>query len=154
MAPLLRDNDMLSIKPAPAAGVGFGQIALIRSGDVVVAHRIVGIKELDGQRIYLEKGDNVMSLTLVEPGRILARVVGVQFDGQRQVDLLRWHWRAVGCLTAWHGRIALRCFRLSRGLVRRFGGSERAWPFCRSVVFFALHLPSRLGLRVARRVLP
>lgn len=82
MAPLIREGDILAVRPAQASAVRPGDVIafLDESSSRLVGHRVVRC-EAGG---FVAQGDRCAeSDVLVRPDRILGRVVGVTRGGRR-----------------------------------------------------------------------
>lgn len=85
MWPLVRDGDILDVRPVGDTAIDVDDIVLYRSsGHGIVVHRVVGVRRLGREAILLIKGDSVKTADpQVEESQILGRVVGIERRGRR-----------------------------------------------------------------------
>jgi hypothetical protein len=130
MSPLVRDGDVLLVRPAGASLLRLGDVVLCSRGPgQVVVHRVVGRRREPDGPYFRVQGDQVARPDGWIPaaevyGRVVAieRGVGVRMDLDR--PLVRWLGRLAVLRSRWQigrGRGA----RPARWLVRRLPGLSR-----------------------------
>lgn len=82
MYPFIRNGECITIEPAMASEIRYGDIVLYRDPDgKVLIHRIVNIKNKDGERHLMTKGDAAgTSDGFIDPKGVLGRVVEIKKD--------------------------------------------------------------------------
>ena len=83
MEPMLhqRKSTVVLKTPENAAALSVGDVVLFhRADDCYVLHRIVRVKEIDGKRLYIIRGDNCTYDDLVCPEQILGVMEGFYAD--------------------------------------------------------------------------
>lgn len=129
MAPLVRDRDVLLIRPAEPCSVRLGDVVLCSSepGRVVV-HRVVRRVAAPHGTRFTVQGDAVLWPDGTIPAaQIHGRVTAIERAGIK-IDLDRPAMRVLGCLAALRSRWSLgrsRGFGLACRLARRLPGLSR-----------------------------
>lgn len=87
MYPTIRENEAITVEPVEPRHVKVGDIILFRSGESVVAHRVIRIKRGKGDTLrFILCEDTLGTLDQpVEAGQILGKVVSVERAG-RNID--------------------------------------------------------------------
>lgn len=87
MYPTIRENEAITVEPVAPQDVKVGDIILYRSGESVVAHRVIRIERGKGDTLrFILREDTWGTLdTPIEAGQILGKVVSVERAG-RNVD--------------------------------------------------------------------
>jgi len=152
MEPLIRARDEVLLHHVDPAELCTGDIAAFRNGPTVVVHRVVGVVGRAPGRVFLEKGDNTMALSLVTEERLLGRVDEVRTP-RRRLDLRRRHHRLLGVLVAIYGRVSFRLYRELRRVKLALLGARQDAPlrFARRIIVVALQAPPWLLLWLVRR---
>ncbi len=87
MAPLIRSNDTLIVRPVEPSAVSPGDIILYRSGAGLTAHRVLESPRSTGKiagGCFLLKGDaGACPDAPVAAAAVLGRVIAVERDGRR-----------------------------------------------------------------------
>lgn len=152
MRPFLRERDEIVITARPPEAIAVGELIAFRSGDMLLAHRVVGRIGEGGAIQFYEKGDNNMYLTAVEASRVLGVVVEVVTEARR-IDLRRARFRVLGRVVAVLGRKTVGFVERLRALGRRVVRPGTASSRCsRRLVHFVVHAPSHALLWAARRL--
>jgi signal peptidase len=88
MYPTIRENEAITVEPVTPQDVKVGDIILFRSGESVVAHRVMRIEKVEGKASrFILREDTWGTLDEpVEAEQILGKVVSVERAG-RNVDL-------------------------------------------------------------------
>ena len=87
MYPTIRENEAITVEPVQPQQVKLGDIILYRSGESVVAHRVMRIERGKGETLrFILREDTLGTLDEpVEAGQILGKVVAVERAG-RSID--------------------------------------------------------------------
>ena len=87
MYPTIRENEAITVEPIKPRDVKVGDIILFRSGESVVAHRMIRIEKSRGNTLrFILREDTLGTLDQpVEAGQILGKVVSVERAG-RNID--------------------------------------------------------------------
>jgi hypothetical protein len=85
MYPLVRDGDILDVRPIGNAPIGVGDIVLYRSSDKgIVVHRVVGVHRQGEKATLRIKGDAAGPADpRVLESQVLGRVVGIERLGRK-----------------------------------------------------------------------
>jgi hypothetical protein len=76
MHPTIRDGEIITAEPVAPGRLKWGEIALYRAGEVLLAHRVVRLRRGDGDPHLLVRGDAPGAQDeRVTAGQILGRVV-------------------------------------------------------------------------------
>ena len=88
MYPTIRENEVITVEPVAPLDVKVGDIILYRSGESVVAHRVMRIEGGKGETLrFILREDTLGTLDQpVEVKQILGKVVSVERAG-RNIDL-------------------------------------------------------------------
>jgi signal peptidase len=88
MYPTIRENESITVEPIEPQDVKVGDIILYRSGESVVAHRVIRIEKVEGKASrFILREDTWGTLDEpVEAEQILGKVVSVERVG-RSIDL-------------------------------------------------------------------
>jgi signal peptidase I len=113
MHPTIRHGELITVESVNASEIGRGDILLYRTGQRVFAHRVVGMRRIEGALSLTLRGDgtNVRDAP-ISAGQVIGRVIAVERDG-RSIALAgaqaRWRKRIAGLqdcriagLTAFH----------------------------------------------------
>jgi len=84
MRPEILPGDILEIAPVPAADIRVGDIAVFKSGEHLIAHRIVGCNL--GKGYFIEKGDGKYRPFRIYAGLVVGKVVALE-RGKRKIVL-------------------------------------------------------------------
>jgi signal peptidase len=88
MYPAIRDGEAVRVEPIGSHEIRRGDILLYQSERGVTAHRVVGVKEDDGGRVFTLRGDALaMCDAPVRAEQVLGRLVAVERKG-REVRLV------------------------------------------------------------------
>jgi hypothetical protein len=119
MYPLVRDGDILDVRPIGDGGVGVDDIVLYRSSrNGIIVHRVVGVGERAERATLLVKGDSVGKTDPEVEGRqVLGRVVGIERRGRR-ISPFPFLWR-------YRSSLALRLLPLRRPAYAALYGALR-----------------------------
>lgn len=122
MFPFLRDGDIIQVAPSSITGLRLGDIIFYRSGERLLAHRVVGFVTTSEGRCARARGDAFLQEDApVAEAELIGRVESLsrQFrDGWHQISLNRGWMRVAGAAVA-RSRAAHRCLRwLSRAWLR------------------------------------
>lgn len=78
MHPVIRDGDEVRISPVAPDDVRVGDILCFRSQlEIVVVHRVIGIRTVEGRVYFRMKGDLALVVESVPAAAVLGRVVEV-----------------------------------------------------------------------------
>lgn len=132
MSPLLRDGDVVWVRPVEPGSVEVGDVVLCSPGDSppgrVVVHRVVRRRTLSGGLSFVVQGDRVAQPDGMIPGaQVYGRVAAIEREG-RQIEMDRPLVRLLGRLAVLRSRWNLvrgRWARPARQLVRRLPGLSR-----------------------------
>lgn len=81
MYPVIRDGDDVRISPVLADDVRVGDILCFRSQlEIVVVHRVIGIRSIEGKLYFRMKGDLALVVENVPAAAVLGLVVEVRRD--------------------------------------------------------------------------
>ena len=81
MSPFIKNGSILTIKPGGRAFIG--DVILYRSGNGMIAHRVIRRKDFDEGTFLVTKGDNLRHPdALVTPSDILGKVVRMESNGK------------------------------------------------------------------------
>ncbi len=87
MWPTIRPGEAITVELATAAEVKLKDIVLYRTGRGVIGHRVVGMANRKGERVFLARGDAGSGAgELVAAEQILGKVVAVEREGCK-IDL-------------------------------------------------------------------
>jgi len=77
MAPVINIGDVVIIKEVPGEQVQVGDIILFPLGEMQVVHRVIKVKQTDGRKVFVTKGDANYSpdAGVVLPGNVLGKVI-------------------------------------------------------------------------------
>lgn len=129
MVPFLRDGDVLQVAPGEIKHLRVGDIIFYRSGDRLLAHRVIGFVATPAGRCARARGDAfVQEDPPIAEEDLIGRVEAVsrpRRDGWREIPLDR-GWRRSGGILVARSKVAHRCVRwLSRGWLRLAGARRR-----------------------------
>jgi 2-polyprenyl-3-methyl-5-hydroxy-6-metoxy-1,4-benzoquinol methylase len=103
MFPSIRSGDTVIIRPARVAEIGIGDIIVHRTGQRLVAHRLIKKKKVDGFLFFITKGDYLSSPDPpISASQLLGKVVSIE-RGSRIIQLdtsFQRHWSWVLALTS------------------------------------------------------
>ncbi len=88
MFPFIRPGDHLTIKLDNPDNIQIGDIAAYLQDKNIIVHRIVKKKQVSGQRIYCQKGDNVQGWGWITEENILGRVESVRREN-KTINILK-----------------------------------------------------------------
>jgi hypothetical protein len=132
MVPLVRDGDVVLVRPVEPRLVGVGDVVLCTLGggqpERVVVHRVVGRRAARCGPLFMVQGDRVAQPDgTVAAAQVLGRVAAIERAG-REIDLSRPAMRLLGSLAVLRSRWKLdrrRGFGLVSRLVRRLPGLSK-----------------------------
>lgn len=78
MSPLIKQGYQVLVEKAPPDVLRFGDIVVFRRHGNLMTHRILGQREFDWARCFLEKGDANLRSSLVPGKNIVGRVVVIR----------------------------------------------------------------------------
>jgi hypothetical protein len=123
MYPIIRDGDKVEVAPAMIDEIDVGDVVFFRSGDRLLAHRVVGFVSDGGCTSLRARGDRFRQ---EDPpfgqADLVGRVATVFRDrrgSQRVIRLDRGLSRYLGSLVA-RSRVVHRCFRWGARTMQRF----------------------------------
>ncbi len=123
MYPLIRDRDEIRVSPVTIDDINVGDVAFFRSGDRLLAHRVVGHLTDGGSTSLRARGDRFRQ---EDPpfgqSELVGRVVAVfrnRRGSQRMIQLDRGFSRFVGIFIT-HSRVANHCYRWAANSMHRF----------------------------------
>ncbi len=91
MLPLLRIGDRVLVESVSPENIKFGDIIVFKDLDKLVVHRVIQ-KYNDGNKSFLQKGDNARIAEIVMSENIIGRVTAVQ-RGTKVISLNFWIWK-------------------------------------------------------------
>jgi signal peptidase I len=123
MVPAIHDGDRVLVAHG-CAGVRRGDVVVFRLDGLLIAHRVLHVKDgADGKK-FVTKGDNAGQVDPhVSPREIVGQVLAIERDGQH-ISLQTFPWRALGWLIAVGTLAWMRLYRLSRALKQRLLGPQ------------------------------
>jgi hypothetical protein len=123
MVPAIHDGDRVLVAHG-CAGVRRGDVVVFRLDGLLIAHRVLHIKDSADGIKFITKGDNAGQVDPhVRPREIVGQVRAIERDGQH-ISLQTFPWRALGWsiavgMLAWTG-----LYRLGRALKQRLSGPQ------------------------------
>ena len=90
MRPAINPGDLVITRTSAASGIGVGDVVVVNSGDVPIAHRVVDVRVVSGLNRLTTKGD-ANALIDTDP---------VMVSANRQVPRVVWRVPAVGSTLA------------------------------------------------------
>ncbi len=129
MSPLVRDGDLILVRPIDADVVRVGDVVIVRDEpDRLVVHRVVRRHSGPGGPAFTVQGDQVVRPDGVFPAaQLYGRVVTIERDGRR-IELDGPAMGLLGRLAALRSRWSLargRRSRMARSMVRKLPGISR-----------------------------
>lgn len=126
MSPLVRDGDIVLVRPTGAREVRVGDVVILRAEpEHLIVHRIVRRHLRAEGTVVTVQGDQVSVPDGVFPAaQLLGRVVEIERDG-RQIEVGRPMMRVLGRLAAYRSRCKLvrgRSSRVVRAMLKRLPG--------------------------------
>jgi len=123
MVPAIHDGDRVLVAHG-CAGVRRGDVLVFRLDGLLIAHRVLCIKDgADGKK-FVTKGDNAGQVDPhLSPREIVGQVLAIERDGQH-ISLQTFPWRALGWSIAVGTLAWTRLYRLSRALKQRLLGPQ------------------------------
>lgn len=117
MYPTIREGEPITVQPVSPSAVQKGDIILYRWRQGVIAHRIVGIENPNGEsaRFVLRGDASGACAESVKPEQILGKVVAVDRGGRR-IDLYSTRLKIERMLRAWAAAFK---WWLLRNIIRR-----------------------------------
>lgn len=122
MYPIIRDGDKINVAPAVIDEIDVGDVVFFRSGERLLAHRVVGYVSVDGCTGLRARGDRFRQedppfgqAELI--GRV-ATVLRCRRGSQRAIRLDRGLTKCAGSLVA-RSRVVHHCFRWAAGAMQR-----------------------------------
>ncbi len=112
MRPLIPANKRVLVERIGPNQIRFADIALFRSGERLVIHRVLGKRNERGELAFLQKGDYNAEAGFIPAAAVLGRVRAVERHNA-EVCLLSGRWRAI--------QIALACYSLATLGARQAG---------------------------------
>lgn len=83
MHPVIRDGDVVLVKPAKMSEIKLGDVVCYRSGNIIIAHRFIQKRRENGKIALLIKGDSNLSFDKkVHREQVLGKVVVIEREGQ------------------------------------------------------------------------
>jgi len=80
MSPFIKSGSILTIRPEKK--IYRGDVILCKSGDSLFAHRVIAKNYLNGESIFITKGDNLSNRDPeINPQSVLGKVIEVEYDG-------------------------------------------------------------------------
>ena len=123
MVPALHDGDRVLVAHG-CAGVRRGDVVVFRLNGLLIAHRVLHIKDGAGDKMFVTKGDNAGQVDPhVSPREIVGQVLAIERDGQH-ISLQTFPWRALGWSIAVGTLAWRRLYRLSHALKQRLLGPQ------------------------------
>lgn len=130
MFPFLRDGDVIQVTPTSLEELRKGDIIFYRSGDRLLAHRVVGFVTTVGGRCARARGDAflqedppIAGVDLIGSVETVSRLHRGKW---RQMSLSRGWTRFTGVLVA-RSRVVHRCVRWTSRTWLRLAGVRRRW---------------------------
>ena len=80
MYPAIRQGQTLTCKFSN--DISIGDIIVFWKADRLVAHRVVNVSFQNGQKYYIEKGDNSLAYSILPQNDVLGKVIAI--DGERK----------------------------------------------------------------------
>ncbi len=122
MFPLIRPGESVSVAPLRSGDLRLGDMVLIDSGEELVVHRFLGMKEADGKRYALTRGDHIRRFDEPVPADwIIGKVVKIiRSDGELDLSSpgRRLQQRGMALCFLWQGHL-LNVARKVKALFRR-----------------------------------
>jgi len=101
MIPLFDDGTPLIVRHVQPDEIKIGDIAVFRSFDRTVAHRIIGRYKEDEKLYFLEKRDSGFEPGVIPEDAIIGKVIGFQ-RGDRSINLEKGIWRLTNSLVGYY----------------------------------------------------
>ena len=80
MSPFIKSGSILTIKPDKK--IDMGDVILCKSGDSLFAHRVIAKNSLNGESIFITKGDNLSDRDPeVNSQSVLGKVIEIEYEG-------------------------------------------------------------------------
>ena len=86
MEPVIFKNDIIEVQLMQAAQIKIGDIFIYIKNQSIVVHRAVAKKEISGQLYLIEKGDNLLSYSLIKFADVFGRVDMI-YRGNKKINL-------------------------------------------------------------------
>jgi signal peptidase I len=77
MSPYFKEGQTVTVDCAPQKSFGIGDVIVFQMAGRLCAHRVLARRRRDGERCYVQKGDNQLSGSIVSHDEVLGKVVGV-----------------------------------------------------------------------------
>ena len=123
MVPAIHDGDRVLVAHG-CAGVRRGDVVVFRLDGLLIAHRVLHIKDGDDGQKFVTKGDNAGQVDPhVSPREIVGQVLAIERDGQH-ISLQTFPWRALGWSIAVGTLAWTRLYRCSQALKQRLLGPQ------------------------------
>ncbi len=143
----IRGGEAIVVRAVPAAEVRFGDIIVFQRAGLFVCHRVVRVRTAPQGRVFLTKGDPVISFDeAVEARDVLGKVVRIKWpEGDFRTESPRGRLlnTALACLSLLAAGL-YRFFPL-KGILKR---GERGWAV--NLLYRLLAFPSRTARKLAR----
>jgi len=110
MEPLFNDGTPLIVKHVQPEEIKIGDIAVFRTPDKTIAHRIIE-KIQEGDRLcFLEKKDSGFEPGMISEDAIIGKVIGFQ-RGERNVNLEKGIWKLANSLVGYYWSITYALYK-------------------------------------------
>ena len=123
MLPAIHNGDRVLVAHG-CAGVRRGDVLVFRLDGLLIAHRVLHIKDGADGKMFVTKGDNARQIDPhVSHREIVGQVLAIERDGQH-ISLQTLPWRALGWSIAIGTLAWTRLYRLSQALKQRLLGPQ------------------------------
>jgi signal peptidase I len=114
MVPLFDDGTPLMVKHVQPSEISIGDIAVFRSSDRTVAHRVIKIYHEGGRLYLLEKKDSGFEPGIISEDAVIGKVIGIQkVDGQ-SVNLEKGLWKLTNKLVGYYWSLSFSLYTFLR----------------------------------------
>ena len=94
MTPLIQINDKVLVESIKCEAISIGDIIVFKGNDSpFITHRVIGKRKINGELLFLEKGDRSVTGTWIHEKSIIARVIAIKKRDNNSIVLLANHKR-------------------------------------------------------------
>ncbi|MCX5886237.1 MAG: hypothetical protein NT096_10080 [Proteobacteria bacterium] len=124
MIPLFDDGTPLIVRHVQPDEIKIGDIAVFRSFDRTVAHRIIGRFKEDGRLYFLEKRDSGFEPGIIPEDAVIGKVIGIK-KRETSLDLEKGIWMLTNTCIGYYWSFFYTLYQVIRGVKKKIFNEKK-----------------------------